>query len=84
MILIILLFVGVVVMTIMYFVQFNIELDGKKENIIKDGLIKELMIKAVDDPDPTSFIIDTDLQTIVMGKLQLKNIGLICFGFRMK
>jgi hypothetical protein len=52
--------------------QFYIELDGKKENIIKDGLIKELITKAVSDPDPTSFIIDTDEQTIIMGKIEIR------------
>jgi hypothetical protein len=52
--------------------QFHIELDGKKENIIKDGLIRELMNKAVADPDPTSFIIDTDEQTIAMDKIVIK------------
>lgn len=72
MILIILLFVGALVMTIMYFLQFNIELDGKKENIIKDGLIKELMNKATADPDLGSFIIDNDEQTITMGKIVIR------------
>lgn len=71
MILIILLFVGVVVMTVLYLVQFYDELDGKKENIIKDGLIRELMTKAVADPDPNSFIIDTDSETITMGKIRI-------------
>jgi hypothetical protein len=72
MILIILLFVGVLVFTILYFMQFYIELDGKKENIIKDGLIKELITKAVSNPDPTSFIIDTDEQTIAMDKIVIR------------
>ena len=72
MILIILLFVGVVVMTMLYLVQFYVELDGKKENIIKDGLVRELMTKAVADPDPTSFIIDTDSETITMGKIRIR------------
>jgi hypothetical protein len=52
--------------------QFYIELDAKKENIIKDGLIKELITKAVSDPDPTSFIIDTDEQTIAMDKIVIR------------
>ena len=72
MILIILLFVGVVVMTMLYLVQFYVELDGKKENIIKDGLVRELMTKAVADPDPNSFIIDTDSETITMGKIRIR------------
>ena len=72
MILIVLLFVGILVFTILYFMQFHIELDGKKENIIKDGLIKELMNKATADPDLGSFIIDTDAQTITMGKIIIR------------
>ena len=72
MILIILLFIGVLVFTILYLMQFYVELDGKKENIIKDGLIKELMNKATADPDLGSFIIDTDVQTITMGKIVIR------------
>ena len=69
MILIILLFVGVLVMVGMYLMQFHVELNGKKENLIKDGLVKELITKAVADPDPNSFIIDTDSETITMGRV---------------
>ena len=72
MILIVLLFVGILVFTILYFMQFHIELEGKKENISKDGLIKELMNKATADPDLGSFIIDTDVQTITMGKIVIR------------
>jgi hypothetical protein len=72
MILIVLLFVGVLVFTILYLMQFHIELDGKKEKIIKDGLIKELMNKATADPDLGSFIIDIDEQTITMGKIVIR------------
>jgi hypothetical protein len=72
MILIILLFVGALVMIISYIMQFYFELDGDKENIIKDGLIKELITKAVSDPDPTSFIINTDEQTIEMDKIVIR------------
>ena len=72
MILIILLFVGALVMIISYIMQFYFELDGDKENIIKDGLIRELMTKATADPDPTSFIINTDEQTIEMDKIVIR------------
>ena len=72
MILIILLFVGVLVFTIMYLMQFYVELDGNKEKIIKDGLIKELMDKAAANPDLGSLIIDTDEQTIIMGKIEIR------------
>ena len=68
----VLLFVGTLVFTIMYLMQFYVELDGNKEKIIKDGLIKELMDKAAADPDLGSFIIDTDEQTIIMGKIEIR------------
>jgi hypothetical protein len=70
--LLVLLFVGALVFILMYLMQFYIELDGKKEKLIKDGLIKELMTKATADPDPNSFIIDTDTQTITMGKIVIR------------
>jgi hypothetical protein len=72
MILIILLLSGALVFTILYLMQFYVELDGKKENIIKDGLVRELMTKAVADPDPNSFIIDVNAQTITMGNIVIK------------
>jgi hypothetical protein len=59
-------------MVVSYLVQFYTDLDGKKERIIKDGLIKELMNKAVADPDPNSFIINVDAQTITMGKIVIR------------
>jgi len=68
----VLLFVGTLVFTVMYLMQFYVELDGNKEKIIKDGLIKELMTKATADPDLGSFIIDTDEQTIIMGKIEIR------------
>jgi hypothetical protein len=70
--LLVLLFVGVVTMVVSYLVQFHVDLDGNKEKIIKDGLIKELMNKAVADPDPNSFIIDVNAQTITMGNIVIK------------
>jgi hypothetical protein len=72
MILIILLLSGALVFTILYLMQFYGGLDGKKENIIKDGLVRELMTKAVADPDPNSFIIDVNVQTITMGNIVIK------------
>jgi len=72
MILIILLLSGALVFTILYIMQFYGGLDGKKENIIKDGLVRELMTKAVADPDPNSFIIDVNAQTITMGNIVIK------------
>jgi len=68
----VLLFVSTLVFTIMYLMQFYVELDGNKEKIIKDGLIKELLNKAVADPDPNSLIIDVDAQTITMGNIVIK------------
>jgi hypothetical protein len=72
MILIILLLSGALVFTILYIMQFYGGLDGKKENIIKDGLVRELITKAVADPDPNSFIIDINVQTITMGNIVIK------------
>jgi hypothetical protein len=84
MILIILLFVGVLFMVGMYFMQFCVELDGKKENIIKDGLVNELIVKAVADPDPNSFIIDIDLETITMGRIVIQKNWADMFWFPYK
>lgn len=67
-----LLFTGVVALVVSYLVGFHVGLDGKKERIIKDGLIKELMNKAVADPDPNSLIIDVNAQTITMGNIVIK------------
>lgn len=64
-----LLFAGMLFMVVTYLVQFYVDLDGKKERIIKDGLIKELLNKAVADPDPNSLIIDVNAQTITMGNI---------------
>jgi len=71
-VLLVLLFTGAVLMTVTYLVQFHVNLDGKKERIIKDGLIKELMNKAVADPDPNSLIIDVNAQTITMGNIVIR------------
>jgi hypothetical protein len=76
-----LLLVGALVMGMLYIMQFYIDLDGDKENIIKDGLIKELMAKAVADPDPDSFIIDVNAQTITMGRTIVKKDGSGLFWF---
>jgi hypothetical protein len=67
-----LLIAGVFFLGAFYFLEFNMELDGKKEIIIKDGLVRELITKAVADPDPNSFIIDTDLKTITMGRIVIQ------------
>jgi hypothetical protein len=63
-----LLIAGIAVSVGLYFMELHIELDGKKEYVLKDGLVKELMAEAVADPDPNSFIIDTDSQKIMMGR----------------
>ena len=70
--LLVLLFTGAVTLVVSYLVGFHVDLDGKKERIIKDGLIKELLNKAVADPDPNSLIIDVDAQTITMGNIVIK------------
>jgi hypothetical protein len=68
-ILIALLIVGIVVLTIMYLMQFYFELDGRSELRIKDGLMKELIDKAINDPD--SFLIDQGAGTITMGRIKI-------------
>jgi hypothetical protein len=60
-----------VILGVYYLTQFYSDLDGKKENIIKDGLIKELIVKAVADPDPNSFIINTNRGIIKMGRISI-------------
>jgi hypothetical protein len=67
-----LLVVITIVLAILYFVQFYALLDGKRENIIRDGLVKELINKATADPNPTSFLIDTDKGTINMGRILIR------------
>lgn len=64
-----LLIAGVIFSVSIYFMELYVELDGNKEHIIKDGLVKELMAKTVADPDPNSFIIDTESQKIMMGRV---------------
>ena len=73
-----------VVLGINYLNQFYSVLDGKKENIIKDGLIKELIVKAVADPDPNSFIINTNRRTISMGRISIYSNDLELFWFPYK
>jgi hypothetical protein len=68
-IIITLLIAGIATSVGLYFVELHVELDGKREYIIKDGLVKELMAKAIADPDPNSFIIDTESQKIMMGRV---------------
>lgn len=67
-----LLFVGMIVFTVLYLMQFYVELEGKKENILKEGLVKELLVKATEDFDPNSLIINVDAQTITMGKIVIR------------
>jgi hypothetical protein len=68
-IIITLLIAGIATSVGLYFVELHVELDGKREYIIKDGLVKELMAKAIADPDPNSFIIDIESQKIMMDRV---------------
>ena len=72
-VIIFLLVVFVAGLTIMYSAQFYAVLDGKKENLIKDGLVNELIVKAVADPNPASFLIDTGRGTITMGRVLISS-----------
>lgn len=42
-----------------YYIQYNVDLDSKPENLIKDGLVKELIEKATNNP-LTEFEISED------------------------
>jgi hypothetical protein len=79
-----LLIIGMSVLGVLYLLEFHIELDGDRENIIKDGLVKELMAKAVADPNPDSFIIDTDSQKIMMDRVVIKKSFMGGFWFPYK
>ena len=79
-----LLIAGIVILVGLYFMELHIELDGKKEYILKDGLVKELMAKAVADPDPNSFIIDTDSQKIMMDRAVVRKSFIGGFWFPYK
>ena len=81
---IVLLIASIIISVVLYFMEFHIELDGKKEYILKDGLVKELMAKAVADPDPNSFIIDTDSQKIMMDRAVVRKSFIGGFWFPYK
>jgi hypothetical protein len=81
---IVLLIAGIVASVGLYFVELHVELDGKKEYVLKDGLVKELMAKAVADPNPDSFIIDTDSQKIMMDRVVIKKSFMGGFWFPYK
>ena len=72
-VIILLLLASIIVLTVFYLIQFYFELDGKPEKIIKDGLVRELIDKATADPNPTSFLIDTDKGTINMGRILIRS-----------
>lgn len=55
--------------TISYFMQYSIELDSNPEEIIKDGLIKELIEHAVHD---TSFPFLIEENKIVAGRFEIR------------
>lgn len=60
-------------LAVLYFAQFYGILNGKRENIIKDGLINELIKKAVADPNPTSFLIDRDKGIINIYRISIRS-----------
>jgi hypothetical protein len=68
-----LLVVFVLVSTVTYFAQFHAVLDGKRENLIRDGLVRELIDRATADPNPTSFLINIEKQTINMGRILIRS-----------
>ena len=68
-----------------YWMNFEVHLNSRKELIIKDGLVKELIEKAFNDPNPNSIIIHDDGKHITMGRTLIKGEGYdVCFWFPYK
>ena len=64
---------------ISYFMQYSIELDSNPEEIIKDGLVKELIERTVNDPSIPFTIGDDE---IVVGRFEIrKNDGIFWFPY---
>lgn len=86
MILLILLFIAAFLLGIMYLAQFHIYLDGKKEYLLKDGLIRELLDKAVNDPDPEALYIDQEDRRIQMGRVEIASryVDIFWFPYRVE
>lgn len=85
MILLILLIMTTLILGFSYMNQFDMHLGGKKENIIKDGLITELLVKAVNDPNPGSIIVHEDGKHITIDRTLIKGDGYgVCFWFPYK
>lgn len=57
---------------ISYYAQYSIELDSKPENIIKDGLVKELIENTVNDP---LIELEIDEDEIRAGRFKIKKSG---------
>ena len=68
-IIIVLLITVAIFFTISYFMQYSIELDSNPEEIIKDGLIKELIERAVHN---TSFPFLIEENKIVAGRFEIR------------
>jgi hypothetical protein len=52
-----------------YFMQYSFELDSNPENIIKDGLVKELIERTVNDP---SIPYTVEENKITVGRFEIK------------
>jgi hypothetical protein len=68
-----------------YWMQFDVHLNSKKERIIKDGLIAELLEKTINNPDSDPIIIHDDGKHITVGRTLIKGEGYeVCFWFPYK
>jgi hypothetical protein len=60
-------------LTVLYMFQFYGDLGGNNENRIKDGLVKELITKAVNHPDLDSYVVNKDARTIIMHRFIIES-----------
>lgn len=64
---------------IVYFVEFDSEINWKSENILKDGLVKELIERAISDPTTELTVSD---EKIKAGRFEIrKNYAVFWFPY---
>jgi hypothetical protein len=64
---------AIIAFTAMYMLQFYVDLNGDNAKRIKDGLVKELIIKAVKHTDPDSYVVNKDAETILMHRFIIES-----------
>jgi hypothetical protein len=81
-VLFILIIIAASITGISYLIQFDVNLNSKKELIIQDGLITELLEKIINNPDSDPIIIHDDGKHITVGRTLIKGDGYeVCFWF---